>query len=183
MANELDQLFAAYERGAVTRRDLLSAIAAFLGLGGAELSAQAPPPRGGGIHLNHVNLRVANVQRSADFYQKFFGFTMTPSQTYHALDCAGGTFLSLQTKADVDREQFRLKPGSVTWARTPTYPNGTLEHFCVAIDNVDVPRTQEALKAAGHEAFIEGANLFTSDPDGILVQVVGGTQRFPHEQR
>src|SRR5437762_11093627 len=108
MGNELDQLFAAYDRGAASRRDLLSAIIAFLGVGSAGLSAQSAPPRGSRVHLNHVNLRVANVDRSFEFYEKFFGVTMTPSQTYHALDCAGGAFISLQTKADVDNEKFRL---------------------------------------------------------------------------
>ena len=182
MGSGLDQVFAAYDRGSLSRRDLLSAIASFLAVGGATVTAQTPPSGGGAVHLNHINLRVEDVQRSHAFYQTFFGLSMTKTPTYHALDCGNGTFMSLQTKADVDREKFRLSPPSVKWARTPNFPAGTLEHFCLEIDNFDIHKTREALRAASREAFIEADNLFTSDPDGILVQVVDSKQRFSHER-
>jgi catechol 2,3-dioxygenase-like lactoylglutathione lyase family enzyme len=106
---------------------------------------------------------------------------MKRTATYHALDLGDGRFMSLQTKADVDREVFRQAGSAVGWARTPSLPAGTLEHFCIKVDNVDLQRMLAALKEDGREGFVFGDNLFTSDPDGILVQVVDSTQRFAHE--
>ena len=181
MGNKLDQLFDAYERGSVTRRELLAAVVSFVALGSTTLSAQPLSSEAGRVHLNHVNLRVANVQRSFDFYQEFFGLAMKPTRTYHALDCGNGTFISLQTKADIDQETFRVSPDAVEWARTPDAAPGMIEHFCLEIDNFDLQKTLEALKAAGREVFVAGDNLLTSDPDGILVQVVDTKLRFSHE--
>ena len=153
----------------------------YVALGSTSLSAQPPSSEVGRVHLNHVNLRVASVQRAIDFYQHFFGLAMKPTATYHALDCGNGTFISLQTKADIDQETFRVSPDAVEWARTPDATAGMIEHFCLEIDNFDLQKTREALKAAGHEAVVVGDNLLTSDPDGILVQVVDTKLRFPHE--
>ena len=106
---------------------------------------------------------------------------MKPTQTYHALDCGNGTFISLQTKADIDQETFRVSPDAVEWARTPDQSPGMIEHFCLEIDDFDLQETVKALKAANHETVVVGDNLLTSDPDGILVQVVDTKLRFPHE--
>jgi catechol 2,3-dioxygenase-like lactoylglutathione lyase family enzyme len=181
MSKTLDQLFDAYERGSVTRRDLIATVASFVALGSTAVSAQPPSSQGGRVHLNHVNLRVENVQRSFDFYQKFFGLEMKPTATFHALDCGDGTFISLQTKADIDQETFRVSPDAVEWARTPEEAPGMIEHFCLEIDDFDLPKTVDALKAAGQEAVVVADNLLTSDPDGVLVQVVDTNLRFPHE--
>ena len=56
-----------------------------------------------------------------------------------------------------------------------------IEHFCLEIDNFDLQQMVDALKAAGQEAVVVADNLLTSDPDGILVQVVDTKLRFPHE--
>ena len=181
MANTLDHVFDAYERGSVTRRELMTAVASFVALGSTSLAAQPPSSAAGRVHLNHVNLRVENAQRSFDFYNKFFGLAMKPTATFHALDCGDGTFISLQTKADIDQETFRVSPDAVEWARTPDESPGMIEHFCLEIDNFDLQQTVDALKAAGQEAVVVADNLLTSDPDGILVQVVDTQLRFPHE--
>ena len=189
MSRELDELFDGYDRGQVSRRDLLAALVSFVAIGTGRAVADttkpaeaAAPPGPGRAHLNHVNLRVADVQRSYDFYHRFFGLEMTSTPTYNALDCGGGTFLSLQTKADIDLETFRTSPGAVEWARTPNETPGTLEHFCLEVDDFDLEATRAQLAAEGYETVEIAENLLTADPDGILVQVVDSDLVFYHEK-
>ena len=181
MSQTLDRLFDKYEQGSLTRRELMAGVVSFVALGNKTLAAKPPISETSTVHLNHVNLRVVDVQRSFAFYEKFFGIRMKPTRTYHALDCGNGTFISLQTKTDIDQETFRVSPDAVEWARTPGESPGMIEHFCLEIDNFDLQKTVAALKAAGHETVVVGDNLLTSDPDGILVQVVDTKLRFPHE--
>ena len=67
MFETLDQLITAYDRGAFSRRQLLSALAV-LGLGSTSVSAGRQRRPGSSIaRINH--LRVSNVQRSVEFYE------------------------------------------------------------------------------------------------------------------
>ena len=191
MSTGIDRIFDAYEKGRISRRDVLTAIASFVALGsgagcasGAAASAASgaeprrPAPRS---HINHINLRVADVGRSHAFYDRFFGLAITHTPTYHALDCGDGTFISLQTKRDIDLETFRTSPDAVEWARTPDESPGTIEHFCLEVEDFDLERTRDELLAAGHEAIEIAGNLLTADPDGILVQIVDADYTFYHE--
>ncbi len=199
MSNRIDRIFEAYDRGALSRRDLLTAIASFVALGSSAACATSPTAAGadeldlsqyitrrlpgeGRAHLNHVNLRVEDVERSHAFYNRFFGLGITTTPTYNALDCGGGTFISLQTKADIDLESFRTSPDAVEWARTPNESAGMIEHFCLEVDDFDLEKTSAELAAAGHETVEISGNLLTADPDGILVQVVDSGIRFLHEE-
>lgn len=199
MSNRIDQIFEAYDRGVLSRRDLLAAIASLVAVGSGVACATQPAaavadeidlskyvtrrePGDGRAHLNHVNLRVENVERSHAFYKQFFGLGIITTPTYNALDCGGGTFLSLQTKADIDLEAFRTSPEAVEWARTPNESAGMIEHFCLEVDDFDLEKTKASLSAAGHETVEISDNLLTADPDGILVQVVDSGTRFLHEE-
>ena len=201
MSKRIDQIFDAYDSGAMSRRDLLSAVASFvaIGVGGAACATESSPsaasdndvdlsqyitrrvPGQGRAHLNHVNLRVEDIERSHAFYDRFFGLGIISTPTYNALDCGGGTFISLQTKADIDRETFRTAPEAVEWARTPDESAGMIEHFCLELDDFDLEKTRADLAEAGHETVEISENLLTADPDGILLQIVDSGTRFLHE--
>ena len=198
MSREIDRIFDAYEQGVLTRRDVLAAVASLVAVGGAgcaqpgNASSEAPAldprwapklrvPGEGRAHLNHVNLRVADVARSHAFYQRFFGLGWIETPTYNALDCGGGTFISLQTKADIELEEFRTVPEAREWARTPNEPAGIIEHFCLEVDDFDLERMKADLIEAGHEAVEVHGNLLTADPDGVLVQIVDSEIEFLHE--
>ena len=56
-----------------------------------------------------------------------------------------------------------------------------IEHFCLEVDDFDLAGMKAELAEAGHETVEVSGNLLTSDPDGVLVQVVDSETKFLHE--
>ena len=75
MDSMIDSLFDQYERGGMTRRHLVQALAVLVlpGRALAQDAAPAPTPIVRGLSVNHVALTVSDIQRSFVFYQKLFG--------------------------------------------------------------------------------------------------------------
>ena len=159
-----DQLLTSYEKGTLTRRELLSALA----LIGTSMSASAQqtvsPLQGRASMFHHVNIFVSNLPRSAAFYQKL-GLPSTlrpiypaPGGAAYGLDFNNGSFLSLIQTADPERV-------------------GTIDHFSIGIDNFDYERDTAAIKAAGiTPAEVDRIELLhMTDPDGIAVQMADAT--------
>ena len=174
MFEAIEQLVSGYEKGAVSRRQLLSGLATLAVGGGASLSA-APQgaPAGAGVRINHVNLRVSDMTRSIDFYEKLFGPGFREFPTMSPYDLGGGTmvpYMSLQVDKDVATEG--RKQYSPRWHASLTTKPGTWEHIAFEVDNLDVDKTMATLKAAGVEATKSGEYIWTHDPDGALIQLV-----------
>jgi catechol 2,3-dioxygenase-like lactoylglutathione lyase family enzyme len=161
---DMDQLLTSYEKGTLTRRELLSALA----LVGTSMSASAQPTvsplQGRASMFHHVNIFVSNLPRSAAFYQKL-GLPSTlrpiypaPGGAAYGLDFNNGSFLSLIQTADPERV-------------------GTIDHFSIGIDNFDYERDTAAIKAAGiTPAEVDRIELLhMTDPDGIAVQMTDTT--------
>ena len=157
---DMDQLLTSYEKGTLTRRELLSALA----LVGTSMSASAQPTvsplQGRASMFHHVNIFVSNLPRSAAFYQKL-GLPSTlrpiypaPGGAAYGLDFNNGSFLSLIQTAAPERV-------------------GTIDHFSIGIDNFDYERDTAAIKAAGiTPAEVDRIELLhMTDPDGIGVQM------------
>ena len=75
--NPVDSLFDQYERGGLTRRHLVQALAALLlpTSVGAQNATRSPAPIVRGLSVNHVGLTVSDVPRSFAFYERLFGVT------------------------------------------------------------------------------------------------------------
>ena len=74
MDSIVDDLVGRFERGALTRRQLIQGLSALVAAAGASpATAQPGPLRGMGI--DHVSILVTDLQRSAAFYQRVFGLT------------------------------------------------------------------------------------------------------------
>lgn len=171
MFQAIDQLITAYEKGTFTRRQLLSGLAA-LGLGGTSLSAAQQRAPGGSVRINHVNLRVSNLQRSADFYEKIFNTGVRHAATYTAVDVGAGSFvpyLSLQSDANVATEGRSRFPSR--WQTSLTTKPGIFEHVAIEVDNFDYDKTLAALKGAGVETTADKELIWTHDPEGALLQI------------
>jgi catechol 2,3-dioxygenase-like lactoylglutathione lyase family enzyme len=152
MMKDIDALVSSYERGTLTRRQLLYALVVM-----ATPVAVAQTPSGGlmkGRNLHHVNVRVSDVARSEAFYRNLFGFSPTrrvQGPDNHGFDLPGGGLIILQ-KSD--------QPGRI-------------DHFCVGVDDFDAEQLRIRVKSAGIEGVqgTAGDNFSVSDPDGLRVQV------------
>ena len=158
MLDFIEGLLDRYERGAVTRRELVGALSMAI-VPGARVGARIESRQTGvlrGINLNHVNLQVSNLDRSVDFCRRLFSLPPrreVPGRPF-ALDLADGlSFLSVPQRE----------------------PTGVIDHFCVGVEDFEPERVGRALQAAGMDRDLQVARDFVmvSDPDGIRVQIAG----------
>jgi catechol 2,3-dioxygenase-like lactoylglutathione lyase family enzyme len=152
MIDSIDALLTAYDRGTVTRRQLLQALAITVG------RPSAPPQTSGGVMkprlLHHVNVQVSDVARSEAFYRKLFDLPASrrvQGPDNHGLDLAASGLIILQKSE---------RPGRI-------------DHFCVGVSDFDADRLRTGAKAAGIEGIQGNAadNFMATDPDGLRVQV------------
>ena len=160
MASMVDSLFDRYERGNLTRRQLVQALAALVLPARilAQDAAPAPAPIVRGLGVNHVGLTVSDIERSFVFYQKLFGVT----KGWPATNAGTGIHLDFPTgyiSVDSVAEQ-----------------KGVITHFSVSIDHIDQDSAinSELPDAKARAAFqpndgVSTVNLL--DPDGFHVQI------------
>ncbi len=119
------------------------------------------------MYLEHVNLTVASVERSVDFYCRMFGFHVRWR----------GKTSDGQEAAHVGDERCYLalfeavKPGRAD----ADYDAVGLNHFGFVVDSLDAAkrRLRELGVEPHHEADYEpGQRLYFMDPDGIEVELV-----------
>jgi catechol 2,3-dioxygenase-like lactoylglutathione lyase family enzyme len=153
MIEDIDVLVTSYERGTLTRRQLLQALAV-MATPVAALAQTGSASLMKGRNLHHVNVHVSDVVRSEAFYRRLFGFSPTrrvQGPDNHGFDLPGGGLIILQ-KSD--------QPGR-------------LDHFCVGVDDFDAERLRATVRGAGIQG-VQGTasdNFVVSDPDGLRVQV------------
>lgn len=181
MPTSIDELLDQYERGGLSRRQLIRGLlllavpSTVLAQAGGR-STPAPPAPSAAIaparSLNHVNFSVSNMDRSLEFYQAVLGATergrtgpthvtmRLPNSTKQV-----GSFLSLTTKEGA----------------------GTYDHIGIGVDWT-AQRTPEKVAEAIHKMFPQvkppqlGADskpggrrvdMMIYDPDGLPVQLMG----------
>jgi catechol 2,3-dioxygenase-like lactoylglutathione lyase family enzyme len=157
MTNAIDSLVDQFERRTLSRRELVTALAALVA---APQSAEAQTaPVAQGRTLNHISIAVSNVERSAEFYSRLLGLKVVsrPGNGGINLGLSDG-FLGLYA-----------------------LPNpGQPHHFCIGVDDYDPDRLAGRLKEAGVEARVDrnpanrttgGDQLYFNDPDNTRVQL------------
>ncbi len=145
-----------YEQGKVTRRQLVSSLAAAAGLGAAARSvgaAETGGPTFQATRLNHIALSVTDVARSRDFYVQHLGLPVTSDAAPHNcfLDC-GPNFVAL----------FRG-------------PEAGMHHYCYSISDFDQQEAAGRLRAVQIEPDLQGRRIYFHDPDGLIVQLASET--------
>ena len=144
MKDTISKLLGAYEKGKMSRRQLIQGLAV---LAAASTAAEAAGFQGNSI--NHISLYVSNLQRSTDFYQKVFGCTVNKRDGNNQL-MFGKNFLV-------------LRPGN---------PPAKVDHFAIGVDNFNKESVTADLKARGVTPKEEGDAAFhVVDPDGYPVQI------------
>ena len=144
----IDRLLTSYERGALSRRELLQALT----IAAVPLGQQTQGVLRG-RNLNHINLAVSNVDRSEAYYRRLFGLPpkrLVPDRPF-ALDLPDGSFLSLQ-RSD--------QPG-------------VINHFCIGVDDFSPEPVAGKLQQAGLDQGLRlrPDSVYVRDPDDISVQI------------
>jgi glyoxylase I family protein len=149
MESFISGLVSRFEKGSLSRRELVSGLAV-LAAGGTAAAQEDIDFKGADI--DHVSIHVADLQRSVDFYQKMFGFTVVSQ------DQPGGIIRLGNTKVLVS-----LNHGS---------PAGVIDHFAIGIPRFSRESVARYLTQRGATP-LEGdyAGLHVKDPDGINVQI------------
>ncbi len=158
----VEKLVSEFEQRKLSRRELIASLVAATGAMTIAQGAlaQAPAPVALGRSMNHVSLAVADVARSAEFYQRVLGLEIISRPANGGLNMGLGeeSFLGL----------YKLS--------NP----GTMHHLCIGVDNYNADALAEKLVAHGIEAQVNrdpanrtsgGDQLYFDDPDGISVQL------------
>ena len=158
MQDAIEGLVQEFEERKLTRRQLVAAIASLAAGGATKVSGQTAAVAQART-LNHVSLAVTDVEQSAEWYGRLLDLEVVSRPGN------GGINLGLR---DGFLGLYQLSnPGSVN-------------HFCLGVDNYDPERIAERLDTAGIQASINtnpnsrtsgGDQLYFRDPDGTSVQL------------
>ena len=148
----ISDLVDGYERGRVTRRELIQALA-MLAAAGATTPASAAPLRSGSI--NHVSVLVSDMTRSMEFYNRVFG-------------------LSVQNEDKANKIARLGSGGKILVSLRVEPPPGLIDHFAIGVDGFNREAVTKELQAMGltpRENLEFGFHV--KDPDGANVQITG----------
>ncbi len=158
MIAKLENLLSCYERGAMSRRQLVAALAALAAPAAAPVASPARAPLRAAT-LNHVTLAVSDVERSRHFYGELLAMPVVSRQ-------ANGV---------------NLGAGPASFVGLYDIPSPRIHHYCLGVDNFDADSTLETLEKKGIQARIrlrdDVKELYFQDPDGIQVQLQGADYR------
>lgn len=149
MEHQISDLVARFERGRLSRRELVQALA-IIAAGG---TAQAAPLKSSTI--NHTSVLVTDMSRSIDFYNRVFGLSVVNEDKPNRISRLG-----IGRKVLVS---LRVEP-----------PAGTIDHFAIGVEGFDKEAVTRDLRAMG---LTPKENLeygfYVDDPDGAHVQITG----------
>ena len=146
----ISDLVTRFERGLLTRRELIGALAI---LAGGATSAQ--PATLKSATINHVSVLVTDMARSMEFYDRVFGLKLMSEDKANRiarLGTAGKILVSL-----------RVEP-----------PPGVIDHYAIGVDGFNRDAVTADLKGFGlTPADNIEFGFHVKDPDGAVVQITG----------
>jgi catechol 2,3-dioxygenase-like lactoylglutathione lyase family enzyme len=149
----ISDLVTRYEKGRLSRRDLIQGLTMLVAAGSAAAADTAPEPALTATGIDHVSVRVSNLERSAAFYQSLFG-----------LAPLGG---------DKEHNILRLGRKRVIVSLRQDQPHSQIDHFGIAIESFNKDAATKLLTARGltpQENWEYGYHI--KDPDGAVVQIL-----------
>ena len=159
MEHIISELVKSYEKRALTRRQLVQALATLTGAGAASTTAlaQSDPTANAPMvatTLDHLSIQVKDLDRSVKFYQSVFGLP----------------FINRDEKT----KTVRLKVGPSRVAIRVAEPYGVYDHVGFGVAHLNKAAVKEKLKAQGVEALETGEPLqfHVVDPDGNPIQII-----------
>jgi catechol 2,3-dioxygenase-like lactoylglutathione lyase family enzyme len=151
METLINGLIGQYETGALSRRELVGALAVLSVTANTAFAADAGFQSAG---INHVSITASNLQRTVDFYARVFNLARQPGQN--------ANLVQLQVGKDA---HLSIREGG----------NPRFDHFAIGIQGFNKDRVIASLRARGAMPIDggDGAGLHVADPDGLYVQVIG----------
>lgn len=154
----ITDLVTRFERGGLTRRQLIQGLSALVAAGTSASPAAGQAPKLQATSINHTSVLVTDLQRSADFYGKVFGLT--------------------PVSEDKENKILRLGAGGSGVNATlvslrAQNPPGLIDHFALGVQGFNRDTATQILKQHG----LTPANniefgFHVKDPDGAVVQIV-----------
>jgi catechol 2,3-dioxygenase-like lactoylglutathione lyase family enzyme len=143
-----------FDRGALTRRDLIQGLAMLTAASGAGSLAQAQDAGIKAARIDHVSIQVGDLPRSVAFYETMFGLTVVSE--------------------DKPNEIVRLGVGKPLVSLHHKSPFGVVDHFAIGVEKFNRESVTRLLKERGAnpEENLD-AGFHINDPQGIGVQIVG----------
>src|SRR3954469_14395116 len=122
MDSLVTELVHRFERGALTRRELIQGLSALIAAAGSTAPAAAQAPGLQATAINHTSVLVTDLQRSTEFYGRIFGLKTVSEDKPNRIvrlgtggSGVGATLVSL-------RQQN---------------PPGTIDHFAIGVQGFD----------------------------------------------
>ena len=161
MFQKTERILDGLESGRISRREATARLAGLL-LTAVTTGRVLAAEEGGqttfqATGLNHLALRVTDVKRSKEFYQRHFGLSALSDNGAGSsfLGC-GDNFVALFRSSD---------PG--------------MDHYCYTVEAYDPDRVMKRLKEAGLSTRRAENRVYTADPDGLEVQLAGPRSSWP----
>ncbi len=149
----ISDLLKRFEKGALTRRELIGGLAM---LTAGTRAASAAEPQQAGLNaatIDHISIQVSDLPRSVAFYQDVFGLTVVSQDEANEIVRLGrtGNLVSLHHKN----------------------PTGLVDHFAIGVESFD---RESATRDLGQHGLTPEQNIdagfHIKDPEGISVQIV-----------
>jgi catechol 2,3-dioxygenase-like lactoylglutathione lyase family enzyme len=165
MEKEITNLVKSFEKGGLTRRDLirgLTMLAAGTATATASTAAQSPEPIPWLPLCDHLQINTADPQRGAEFYQEVMGLKLLRQGPPNDRDCCpeDSAFLGVG-----DRLVLALRNNE---------PYGVIDHWSMMAPGYTPDRFRAAIEERGGEIAQHGlGGQYVRDPDGVLCQLMG----------
>ena len=150
----ISDLVKRFEKGKVSRRELIGSLTMLAAAGGAASVADAQEAPFRSTRIDHISIQVTDLPRSIDFYEKVFGLSVL--------------------NEDTDNEIVRMGTTRILVSLHRKPPTGIVDHYAIAIDQFERESVTQTLTQLG---LTPEQNLdygfYVRDPEGIPVQIVG----------
>src|SRR5438045_195262 len=162
MEHIISRLLQEYERGKVTRRQLIQMLAVGTAAASGVATAEAAPANA--TYINHVSMQVADYRKSRDFYAGLFGMKVTDDDGKSECSLTCGSTIIIARNASG-------RPGAKVG----------VDHIAYTLANWDTDKTvkpavEAELKRRGLNIRTTAGSFHVQDPDGFDVQMGGKTQ-------
>lgn len=152
MESIISNMLTRFEKGSLSRRDLISGLSMLAaGAASAEAAQNAALK---GMTIDHISIQVSDLQKSIAFYQNVFG-------------------LSIMSE-DKPNEIVRLGTRKIIVSLHHKNPTAVVDHFAIGVEGFNRDAVTQELKRRGIEPQDNlDAGFHIKDPEGISVQIVG----------